>query len=251
MLAQAQRRRRDAADGLGRSARLFRLFLGEQRDPEAFYGAIADDAVAMIEQHVSLDGLVVADFGGGPGFYSEAFRRAGAISLVVDRDPAEVCAHGRTGADAVVARAEQSPLRDGSVDLAFSSNLLEHVPDLASVADQMVRVVRPGGHVVISYTVWHGPWGGHETSPWHLLGGHRARRRYERRTGRPPKNRFGETMYAASTAAGVRWLRSQPDVEVLALRPRYLPPWLGWLARVPGVREVLTWNLWLVLRRAG
>ncbi|MGI8523847.1 MAG: class I SAM-dependent methyltransferase [Nocardioides sp.] len=248
MLPGVEHERQSSADGLGRSVRLFRLFLGEQRDPEAFYTSIADDAVAMVEQHVRLNGLVVADFGGGPGFYSEAFRRAGASALVVDLDPGEVRAHGRTGFDTVVARAEKSPLRDGSVDLAFSSNLLEHVPDLGPVADQMVRVVRPGGYVVLSYTIWHGPWGGHETSPWHLLGGHRGRRHYERRHGKAPKNKYGETMFAASAAGGMRWLRERGDLDVLQLRPRYLPLWLRWLVRVPVLREVVTWNLWMVLR---
>ena len=39
----------------------------------------------------------------------------------------------------------------------------------------MVRVTKPGGLVFVSYTVWWGPWGGHETAPWHYLGGRFAR----------------------------------------------------------------------------
>jgi SAM-dependent methyltransferase len=229
--------------------RLFRSFLTEQQDPVGFYSLIADDALWLIGRHVDVRGMQVADFGGGPGFYSEAFRRAGASSLVVDASYDEVTAHGRRTPHAVVALAEQSPLADGSVDLAFSSNLLEHVPDLGPVADEIVRVVRPGGWVVLSYTVWLGPWGGHETSPWHYLGGRRAARRYERRHGRPPKNVFGESMYAASVADGLAWARSRPDLELVEARPRYLPPWSRHLLRVPGLRELVTWNLWLVLRK--
>ena len=73
------------------------------------------------------------------------------------------------------------PFADGSVDVCYSSNVLEHVPDPWRMAEEMVRVTRPGGLVFISYTVWFGPWGGHETAPWHFLGGDRARRRYRRR----------------------------------------------------------------------
>ena len=232
-----------------RSVRLFRSFLTEQADPDGFYGLIADDALALVRRHVDPAGLLVADFGGGPGYYSEAFRRAGARTVLVDADHGEITLHGRRPPGAVVARAEQAPLSDASVDIVFSSNLLEHVPDVGAVADQIVRVVRPGGVAVLSYTMWWGPWGGHETSPWHLLGGHRARRRYERVHGKPPKNVFGESMYAATVADGLRWLRSRPDLEVLELRPRYLPRWLGWLVRVPLLREVVTWNLWMVVRR--
>ena len=70
------------------------------------------------------------------------------------------------------------PFRDDSVDLCYSSNVLEHVPRPWDMADEMLRVTRPGGIAFISYTVWYGPWGGHETAPWHYLGGARARRRY-------------------------------------------------------------------------
>lgn len=236
-------------DGIGRSVRLFRSFLTEQTDPDGFYGLIADDAVALVARHVDLAGCTVADFGGGPGYYSQAFRAAGATTVLVDADLDEIRLHGRRTPGSVVGLAEQAPLADGSVDVAFSSNLLEHVPDLAAVADQITRVVRPGGVVVLSYTIWLGPWGGHETSPWHLLGGRRAARRYERKHGIRPKNVYGESMFPASVRDGLRWLRSRPDLEVLDLRPRYLPRWTAVLLRVPGLRELLTWNLWIVVRR--
>ncbi|MDP3890189.1 class I SAM-dependent methyltransferase [Nocardioides sp.] len=236
-------------DDWRRSVRLFRSFLTEQSDPVGFYSLIADDTVRLMERHVDLAGTTIVDFGGGGGFYSAAFTRAGARSMVVDASYDEITAHQDRHPLAVVARAEQAPVRDGSVDIAFSSNLLEHVPALGPVADQIVRVVRPGGLVVLSYTAWLGPWGGHETSPWHYLGGHRAARRYERKHGRPPKNRYGETMFAASVRDGLAWARSRDDLELLEERPRYLPPASRHLLRVPGVREVLTWNLWQVLRK--
>jgi SAM-dependent methyltransferase len=244
---EKQRRRR--RDNLGRSVRLFRSFLTEQSDPDGFYSLIADDAVSLVEQHVRVKDKLVADFGGGPGYYSEAFRRRGARAVLVDADIDEIRLHGRRTEGSVVGLAERSPLPDDSVDIAFSSNLMEHVEDFGHVADEIVRVVRPGGIAVLSYTIWLGPWGGHETSPWHYLGGHRAARRYERIHGHGPKNLFGQSMFSASTGVGLRWLRSRPDLEILALRPRYLPPWSRWLLRVPLLRELLTWNLWLVARK--
>lgn len=229
--------------------RLFRSFLTEQTDPDGFYGLIADDAVDLMEKHLSLAGASVADFGGGPGYYSDAFRARGANSLVVDADLDEILLHGRSGADATVALVEQAPLADGSVDIAFSSNLLEHVRDLGAAADQIVRVVRPGGHAVISYTIWYGPWGGHETSPWHYLGGARAARRYARTSGKPPKNLYGTSMFAASVRQGLDWLDSRPDLTVVEVRPRYLPTWSRVVLRIPGLRELVTWNLWIVVRK--
>jgi hypothetical protein len=102
---------------------------------------------------------------------------------------------------------------------------------------------------MISYTAWYSPWGGHETSPWHYLGGAYAARRYHRREGKPPKNLFGESMYAAHVAEGLRWGRSQPDAELLLAVPRYHPDWATGVVRVPVLRELASWNLLMVLRR--
>lgn len=235
-------------DDLKRSVRLFRSFLTEQSDPVGFYSLIAQDTVELMAKHIDLAGKQVADFGGGPGFYSEAFAGKGAFSVVVDADLKEITSH-RRHPYSVQAYAEKSPFADASLDVAFSSNLLEHVKDLPGVCDAIVAKVKPGGFVVLSYTAWLGPWGGHETSPWHYLGGHRAARRYERKNGHPPKNLFGESMYAASVAEGMKWARSSDQVEILEARPRYLPPWTKVLLRIPVLREFITWNLWMVLRR--
>ena len=115
--------------------------------------------------------------------------------------------------------------------------------------DEMVRVTRPNGTVYLSFTAWYSPWGGHETAPWHYLGGHRAARRYERRHGCRPGNRFGSSLFACHVGASLRMARTHPGVEVVDARPRYYPDWLRWLVAVPVVREVATWNLLLVLRR--
>jgi SAM-dependent methyltransferase len=143
------------------------------------------------------------------------------------------------------------PFSDGTADVTFSSNVLEHVPDPGRFLDEMVRVTRPGGTIYLSFTAWFSPWGGHETAPWHYFGGHRAARRYERRRGRPPGNRYGSSLFACHVGAELRRARSHPQVTVVDARPRYYPDWLRWIVRVPAVRELATWNLLLVLRRHG
>ena len=60
--------------------------------------------------------------------------------------------------------------------------------ELSDVAREMVRVTRPGGLVFISWTVWYGPWGGHETAPWHYLGGRRAREQHQHARDEPRKH---------------------------------------------------------------
>ena len=235
---------------LGRSIRLFRAFLVEQTDPDRFYGELAEDAAAHVDAYHRLQGARLVDVGGGPGFFADAFARRGATYFPVDADAGEMRLHGRApGPRTVQASGTALPFADASFDVAYSSNVLEHVSAPWAMADEMVRVVRPGGTVMISYTLWFGPWGGHETAPWHLLGGHRAARRDARRTGRPPKNAFGESLFPITAAAGIGWARSCIDVDIVAIEPRYLPRGAHWVMSLPGAREVVGWNLLMVLRR--
>ena len=55
----------------------------------------------------------------------------------------------------------------------------------------MVRVCRPGGLVFYSYTLWYGPWGGHETAPWHYVNGRYAAQRYRREKVMSPRTSTG------------------------------------------------------------
>ena len=141
----------------------------EQSDPDVFYGALARDTITTLRQHTDLAGKKVIDVGAGPAHFARAFAAEAASYVGL-----EVDAHTLSRTDVaagVVARGEQLPFADASVDIAMSSNVMEHVPRPGLVGREMIRVVRPGGIVMISYTAWASPWGGHETSPWHFLGG--------------------------------------------------------------------------------
>jgi len=234
---------------LRRSFRLFSSFRTEQTDPAGFYRLIADDALALIEPHRPVDGLTVLDIGGGPGHYTRAFREAGARCVLVDVELDEIAETGPTATDTLVGTAAQLPFPDASVDVVFSSNMLEHVADPDHVRGELVRVLKPGGLFVLSYTNWLSPWGGHETSPWHFLGGRFAARRYEKKNGVKPKNDFGRSLFAISVANGLAWGKSRADLALLDERPRYLPRWAKVVLKVPGLREIVTWNLWQVFEK--
>ena len=239
----------DARPTLRRSWRLFTAFRVEQTDPDYFYGMLAADSVAQIGLYEPLASKRVLDVGGGPGYFSAAFRNVGATYNSLDADLGELSGLGDPEPGTVLGSGMKLPFRDASFDVTYSSNVLEHVVRPWAMADEMVRVTKPGGLVFLSYTLWWGPWGGHETAPWHYLGGHWAARRYERKHGHPPKNVFGESLFPVTAAAGLRWANSQVDAVVIEYIPRYLPRWAWWVLRVPGVREVFTWYLELVLRK--
>ncbi len=226
---------------VARSVRLLRAFRHEQSDPAGFYELLARDTADRIVEFAALDGALVLDVGCADGYFLREAARRGARAAGVDLDK-------RAGM--IIADARALPFASGSVDVCFSSNVLEHVRDPWRMAAEMVRVTRPGGLVYLAFTNWLSPWGGHETSPWHLLlGGRGAARRYAGRHGRPPKNHYGRTLFPVSVRAALAWADAHPAVSVVAARPRYHPRWAHWVVRVPGLREVATWNLALALRK--
>lgn len=234
---------------LRRSIRLLKGFRTEQTDPDGFYGMLADDMVAQLADHTDLEGAHALDVGTGAGYMTRAMRAAGVRCTGIEYDRGELTWRGEPPTGIAIASALEMPFADGTFDVAFSSNVLEHVPDPWVMADEMVRVTRPGGVVYLSYTNWLSPWGGHETAPWHYLGGRRAAKRYERKTGTAPKNDFGASLFAVSVTDALSWAQNHPDADLLAAFPRYHPSWAQWVVKVPGLREVVTWNLVLVLQK--
>jgi SAM-dependent methyltransferase len=236
------------ADSLSRSIRLFRAFLVEQTDPDHFYSTLAADSVRQLAEFATLPGSILLDVGGGPGYFNDAFTSAGAHYLGVDPDLGELSARGRPLAGMIRASGCALPFRDGSVDICYSSNVLEHIGNPRAMIAEMIRVTRPGGTVFVSFTPWYSPWGGHETAPWHYFGGHYAQRRYARRTGRQPKNRFGESLFRLTVGAALRLAR-RADAELVAALPRYHPWWAWWISAVPVLREIASWNLVMVFAK--
>ncbi|AZM50641.1 SAM-dependent methyltransferase [Streptomyces sp. WAC 06738] len=232
-----------------RSVALFRAFMKEQDDPARAYGLLARDAADQVERITPLKGQLVVDVGGGGGWFTEEFRSRGAEAYLFDCDAGEMAAGSDVTTGAVVADGYLLPLADGVADVAFSSNVLEHVADPETFLSELIRVTKPGGLLYVAFTNWLSPWGGHEQAPWHYLGADRARRRYTRRTGRAPKHTLGENLFAIHIGPTLKAVRARDDVEVVAARSRYWPFLAEAVVRVPGVREFATWNLLLILRR--
>ena len=194
-------------------------------------------------------GVTLVDVGGGPGYFASAFEAAGFRYVGVEPDASEMHAGpaGAPGAGRFVRASGMAlPFTDDSIDVCLSSNVAEHVPDPWRMGREMLRVTRPGGLVVLSYTVWFGPFGGHEMGLTHYLGGARAAERYTRKHGHRPKNDYGSSLFAVSAADGLAWAESTG--MLVAAFPRYHPRWAWWMTRVPVLREFLASNLVLVLQ---
>ena len=250
---------------LSRSLGLLTSFPLEQSDPDTFYRGLARDTRVLLEDlycgtvnedpgAANLSGQTVLDVGGGPGYFRDEFNDVGAWYVAVEPDVRELSAAGLTHTDVVRGSGMELPFATDSVDVCFSSNVAEHVPRPWQLADEMLRVTRPGGLVVLSYTLWYGPFGGHEMGLTHYLGGARAARMYERKHGHRPKNYFGTSLFKVGCADGLRWARSAHaggQATLLAAFPRYHPWWAWWCTKVPWFREVAVSNLVLVLKKTG
>jgi SAM-dependent methyltransferase len=238
-----------------RSLRLLSEFRYEQSRPARFYGTLAADTAAMVGDlwrgmhGEDAAGRTLLDVGGGPGYFATAFADAGIRYIGVEPDPDEMHATPASdthGSDVFVRASGMAlPFADDSVDICLSSNVAEHVPRPWQLGAEMLRVTRPGGLAVLSYTVWLGPFGGHEMGLTHYLGGERAAARYARKHGRPAKNNYGSSLFAVSAADGLDWAASTG--ALVAAFPRYHPRWAWWLTCVPVLREFLVSNLVLVL----
>ncbi len=128
-------------------------------------------------------GATVVDVGSGTGQVASLFADAGAVAIALDiHAPASRTAHlAYPRIEVVTARAEQIPLRTGSVDALFCYSVLQYADRAASLAECR-RVLRPGGRFVVIenlrgnpfarlYRLWkrnHGGYAAHLTPRQHL-----------------------------------------------------------------------------------
>ena len=113
--------------------------------------------LAWIAEHIDLSKQKIADIGCGGGILTEALAQAGAQATGVDMaaDSIEVARlHAATNnlvIDYQLTTAEQLAVSvPASFDAIVCMEMLEHVPDPASVIKSCAALVKPGGHVFFS-----------------------------------------------------------------------------------------------------
>lgn len=97
-------------------------------------------------------GRRVLDIACGEGYGAAALQQAGAASLTGVDVSAETCAHAarRYGINTVVGDAQKIPLKDAAVDVVVSFETIEHLPHPELFLDECVRVLAPGGKLIVS-----------------------------------------------------------------------------------------------------
>lgn len=144
------------------AARLRRL---ETMEGEHFWSIGRDVLVsALIERHRMQP--VFVDAGSGTGAFASSLAETGRSVTFFDTGPTEPPGF-RASITAI-------PLADGSVGTVLARDVLEHVDDTTALAE-CHRVLRPGGHLLVTVPGWPSLWG-----PRDELAGHLRRYRWPR-----------------------------------------------------------------------
>ena len=144
-----------------------------------------DEGPTFLEDLLSpaeIEGLRVVDVGCGMGDRTVVAARCGAsLAVGIDSDPEKLrwarrlLRHtGTVGTRFVQGSADALPLRDGSFDLVLLLDVVEHLEDPLRALEELARILRPGGRVLVTFPPYRSPWGAHLVEhvrlPWaHLL----------------------------------------------------------------------------------
>ena len=192
------------------------------------------------------------EIGAGTGFFSLNLRQAGVLDEVhvTDISPGMVSAAERNAnllgfdIEGHVADAELLPYDDATFDLVVGHAVIHHLPDVEKAFREMVRVLRPGGRVVIcGEPTRYGDYVARRLSRatwWAVTRATRlplVRRRWAR-----PKEELDESSRAAALEAVVDLHTFDPDAlartveragaeQVRTVTEELTAAWFGWPVR--------------------
>jgi SAM-dependent methyltransferase len=129
--------------------------------PSYVWRAGQERRLRMVREHVPLEGRTILDIGCGLGMYTQAFRRytPHVYGIEIELDRAVQALDRAAGVFQAVG--EALPFPTGAFDVVYNHEVLEHVDDDRRTVREMVRVTRPGAHIVtfVPNRLW--PWETH------------------------------------------------------------------------------------------
>lgn len=108
-----------------------------------------DRRLDLIRQYAPLEGRRILDIGCGLGVYVRKFREFSDCVAGIDIDPKRLREGAKTTPGLMLAVGERLPFRDGAFDVVVLNEVIEHVQDDAATLREALRVIAPGGKIVI------------------------------------------------------------------------------------------------------
>ncbi len=111
-------------------------------------GALAEWQAAIARHLSPRPGMQVLDLGAGTGTWAATLASWYGISVVAVEPSAAMRGRSRWR-DMLAGHATALPLASATIDGAWLSTVIHHLPDLPAAADELRRVLRPGAPVLI------------------------------------------------------------------------------------------------------
>ncbi len=118
-------------------------------------------------------GARILDAGCGSGRTLQELVDYGQVSGLELNDEAAELARGRGLGEVMIGRLEALPWEDATFDLITCLDVIEHVPDDITALEELRRVCRPGGWLLVTVPAYQALWSRHDEANHHY-------RRYSR-----------------------------------------------------------------------
>lgn len=109
----------------------------------------------------------VLDLGCGTGAFLQELASKEAVGLDFSEDALAFCSERKLG-QVVLGDAQRLPLKAASFEAVVTLDTLEHVPDDTLALNEIARVLRPGGVVVVNVPAFKFLWGPHDVALMHF-----------------------------------------------------------------------------------
>lgn len=108
-----------------------------------------DRRLNLIRAYAPLEGARILDIGCGLGVYVRKFREFSGRAYGIDVDAKRLREGARTTPGLMLAASEHLPIRDGALDVVVLNEVIEHVRDDRATMAEALRILAPGGRIVV------------------------------------------------------------------------------------------------------
>jgi SAM-dependent methyltransferase len=226
---------------------LYRYF--KYGDDEAFYVLQAKASIEWLEkQGVELTSKTeVLDLGCGHGIFGDELMKRGCQVTFADEQnflwpKLKSCRFLPVNLD----RDDYASL--GNYDLVILSNVFEHLAKPDNFIERCPQLLKPKGHLYLSWTNWYSPFGGHDFAPLHYLGPRFGRWLKFKLTGKWSYHVPNAGLYVTYIGRTLRTIRNNPLIKIKKMAARYYPEF-SFILWIPILREFLAWNCALLITK--